>query len=252
MPARVSSTTPRCVYTLCRNTGYDTANPDPLAPNAPDLSVPDPADSNYYCDQQVLNYNWVADNAPSGGGNDHRHHMPTPGVGQVSASINPDSHFHNAFVNNSGIYKWTTENLSSGGKAPHTHETDVMRIVNSLGEIAFIQRPKWVFILAKVNSWTHQHWLANGGGRTIMIAERPYVGGDDSNPNTWVFEPKANNVMWDAGELAQANNFFMSRFGLELPIDDGSGDVGVTNDRRFVMWWNSLNRYQFQDESRLG
>lgn len=277
---------PKELYLLCRNTGYDTSNPDPLAENAPDMSPPDPADPNFYHSMQVISQVWVADDNPNDANAAHRHWMPAPNAAAVSQEdAGNDGHFHYSWVRNDGGQIWSTENTTlPGGSdagaaeveaydvdgdgdvdiiinppapgtaavAVHDHEVDVMQIINSLGEQAMLQRPKWMLVIAKCNTWTHQHWTDNGGGRTIIIAERPYISGDDADPATWVFEAKAPNTAWDTAYRDDLNNFWRSRFGLALPVDDGSGDKGVENDRRLISWFSAINSYQLKDESRFG
>lgn len=279
MPVSAPDGTPRELYLLCRNEGYDIANPDPLAANAPDLSAPEPADPNFYHSTQVISQIWVADDNSADPNAAHRHWMPAPNATAVSQELASDSHFHYSWVKQDGTQLWSTENLvvpgtnvgavdidgdgdidvviNQGGvvtasSVVHSHEVDVMRIINSLGDEAMIMRPKWMMCIAKCNSWTHAHWDANGGGRTIIMAERPYIEGDDADPATWVFESKAPNTAWDSAHRDQLDNFWKSRFGLALPVDDGSGDKGVNNDRRMISWWSAINSYQLKDETRFG
>lgn len=250
MPVSAPDGTPRCLYMLCRNNGYDVADPDPMRSNEPDLSPPDPPDSNYDHNTQVLCYIYVADDAVSGDGSDHRHFMPTPGVSLISQQLTGDTHFHGSWIKQDGGQKWSTEHIN--GKAAHDHEVDIQYLVNSLGEEGYVMRPKWCLTLSKCNAWTHFHWDANGGGRTIPLAERPYISGDDADTSTWVFEQKADNTAWDGAYYTQMNNYFLSRFGLVIPVDDGNGDSGVNNDRRLISWFNNMNKYQWSDESRFG
>ena len=273
---------PKELYLLCRNTGYDTSNPDPRALNSPDMSEPDPADPNFYHSTQIISSIYVADDNSADSNADHRHWMPGPGNTHISQQVTTDAHFHYSWIKQDGGQIWSTENLPEGAgtanveaydidgdgdtdiiitppgasagaaAAVHDHEVDVQWIINSLGEEGHIMRQKWFLCIAKCNTWTHQHWTDNGGGRTIIIAERAYVEGDNADPSTWVFEPKAGNEAWDSGYRNQLDSFWLSRFGLSLPIDDGSGDKGVNNDRRLIQWWSSANSYQLRDESRFG
>ena len=279
MPVSPPDGTPRCLYILARNNGYDVNNPDPRADNTPDLSPPDPADPNYYAPWQVMADIYVADDNSADPAADHRHFMPVSGMTHISEEA-VDPHYHYSMVNSSGNQIWRTQQVSGAGGsasveaydvdgdgdtdiiiqpppgvaaiANHDHEVVTQYVINSLGEEYYRMRPKWFLVLAKVNTWTHQHWTDNGGGRTIVFAERPYVEGDNADPGTWVFEAKPSNDAWDETYKNQINSFWISRFGLSIPIDDSDGEKNIENDRRLVEWWVGINRYQWQDSTRFG
>lgn len=242
--------TPRRVYAMCRNSGYDAVSPDPLAANAPDLELPSPMPPDAYR-MEVLSYVWLADAAPSGLGAGHRHWMPGPVTSLPSGSLAlTESHFHNGFVNAAGQLRWSTER--DAAIAPHDHESVSMRYVNSLGDELFILRPKWVFVLATIKPELFTHWR-NNAVALQMVAEREWIGGVVAEPGTWQFQAKPSNVKWAAGYKNAINTFMLNTFGMPLPLHSpGGADIAVDNDRSLVRWWSAINSYELRDETRAG
>lgn len=246
--------TPRKVYAMCRNKGYNVSSPDPDAPNEPEMGISDPPPPWYEgsFNAQVISYVWVADTSSAGLGADHRHWMPGPFTSVPSSNLSlSEAHFHNGFVTPAGMLRWSTERDLI--LAPHEHESDVQRLVNSLGEEMMVLRPKWAFVLATIKPELFTHWKDNGAPELQMIAEREWIGGDVNDRSTWQFQQQPSNEKWASGYRNAVNNFMVNTFGIELPsAKPGGADIAVDSDRHLVRWWSAINRFEFVDETRFG